>query len=241
MFNKNHKMMDVKFITNSKKIGKVRRWQSKDFFKYAFTYLVVYILVLLMITTIMYLYFDLDDFSFQVDTFTIVTKVFLFILGIYNFTVTFKDYILQGISRKEFLVGTFEAIAGLCIFFTALLTGIYAVVEIVEGRTIDSDTAVLMFSSLILFYAYFIIGWFLGMCFLKYRAIGGLAAIIVAAVGIAIMEYTTSIGFMSIVGTLDMTKATSIPLMYNLLSTVIFSFLISYFVYAKTKKIYFKI
>lgn len=229
-------------MMNNKKLSIVRNLQLKDYLKMSLIYLVLYVVALGLFSAYLAYQHGLDQVSVQIDTFAIVTKVFLLIMGVVNFTVTFKDYLVQGVTRKEYLVGTLSAIAILSIGFTALLTVIYLVVNYVNGNQIETgDTTLLMLASLLLYYTYFIIGWFVGMCFVKYRVIGGIISVIISAGCIGVMEVTTSIGFVSLVGDLDMTTPMSIPLGYNLLSTVIISFLITYFVYAKTKKIYFKL
>lgn len=227
---------------DNKKYTMIRNLQLKGYFKMSVLYLLIY-LVVIVIASVYYAYQSgLSAVSFQVDTFAIVTKIFLLVLGVVNFTITFKDYIVQGATRKEYLLGTLSAIALLALSFTALLTIIYLTSGFISGQSIDiGDTLILMIASLLLYYTYFILGWFMGMCFVKYRVIGGVIAVLVSAAVIAVMEVTTSVGFVSLVGELDMTTPMSIPLVYNLLSTIIVSFLVTYYVYAKTKKIYFKL
>lgn len=233
--------MDNKKI-NLSKMNMVQRLQLTGYLKISFIYILLYIIALGAFSAYFAYHHGVAQVSFQVDTFAIITKVFLLIIGIVNFTVTFKDYIVQGVTRKEYLVGTLTAIALLSVGFTVLLTIIYMVVNYANGNIVDiSDTVLLMVASLLLYYTYFIVGWFIGMCFVKYRIIGGIMSVIISGGCIAVMEITTSIGFVSLVGDLDMTTPMSIPLGYNLLSTIIIAFLISYFVYSKTKKIYFKL
>lgn len=227
---------------NSKKLRIIRNLQLKGYLRSSLIYLILYVVIMVALTMDIASRIGLGDVSFQVDTFAIITKIFLFIIGIVNFTVTFNDFITQGASRREYFVGTLSAIACLAIFFTILLTAIYLIVGFLNGQAIDvEDTLLLILVSVLLYYAYFIIGWFMGMCFVKYRVIGGIISVIVSAASIALMEISTSVGFVSLVGEMDLTTPMSIPLIYNLLSTIIISFLITYFVYAKTKKIYFKI
>lgn len=227
---------------DSKKLAIIRKLQLKEYFRLSSIYLLIYLNVVVLFSVYLAYQHDTLQISFQVDTFAIITKVFLLVMGIINFTVTFKDYIVQGTSRKEYLAGTLSAIAILALSFTALLTVIYLVMGFLNNQPVDiGDTLLLMVSSLLLYYTYFILGWFMGMCFVKYRLLGGAIAIIMSGISIVIMEITTSIGFVSLVGNLDMTTPMSIPLAYNLLSTIIISFLATYFVYAKTKKIYFKL
>ncbi len=227
---------------DNKKFAIIRGLQLKGYFKMSGLYLLIYLIAIAGFTAYLVYQSGLSAVGFQVDTFAIVTKVFLLVLGIINFSITFKDYIVQGASRKEYLLGTLSAIAILAVSFTVLLTAIYLIANFINNQPIDIfDTVILIVASLLLYYTYFIIGWFMGMCFVKYRIFGGVISVIVSATSIAVMEVTTSVGFVSLVGELDLTTPMSIPLIYNLLSTIIISFLITYFVYAKTKKIYFKL
>lgn len=228
---------------DSKKLAVIRSLQLKDYFRMSAFYLLAYFVIMGGLMAFTYgggtLFFE---FSLGVDTFAIVTKVFLLILGIVNFTVTFKDYIVQGATRREYLVGTLTAIVILAFSFTILLTIIYLITNYAKGQTLDvGNTILLMAASLLLYYAYFVIGWFMGMCFVKYRVVGGIISVIISGICIALMEISTSIGFASLVTNLEITNPMSIPLAYNLLGTIIISFLITYYVYAKTKKIYFKL
>ena len=227
---------------NNKKVAMIRSLQLKDYFKMSSIYLLLYVIVIACFSIYLAYEQGIAQVSFQADTFAIITKAFLFVIGIVNFKVTFNDYLVMGASRKEYLVGTLSAIVVLALSFTILLTVIYLTMGFINNQSVDiSDTALLMIASLLLYYAYFVLGWFIGMCTTKYRIIGGAISIIMSGISIAVMEVTTSIGFVSLVGEMDLTTPMSIPLGYNLLSTIIISFLVTYFVYAKTKKIYFKL
>lgn len=229
---------------NSKKLATIRALQLKEYFKISAIYLLVYFVIMaILMAYVNYgggtLFYDI---SLGTNTFSIVTKVFLLVLGVVNFTVTFADFLVQGATRREYLVGTLSAIIILALSFTLLLTAIYLGTLYMNGQPIDvGNTVLLMAASWLLYYAYFIIGWFIGMCFVKYRVIGGIFSIIISGVCIVLMEISTSIGFASLINNLEITNPMSIPLAYNLLGTIIISFLITYYVYAKTKKIYFKL
>lgn len=182
------------------------------------------------------------DAVYQVDTFVIASKVFLLLLGAITFYSSFKDYIMQGVTRRDFVIGSLTAIAVLCLFYTLVLTGVYFVTHTMAGDTIDLyNTMLLLAVSLLLFYAYYIIGWFLGMAILKYRLIGRFICFVFAIISVGLMEITTNIGFSHVVGGADIIEPLSIPLVYNLLSTVIISFLVTYYVYSKAKKIYIRV
>lgn len=229
---------------NSDKLDTVRVLQLKQYLKTSAIYLLIYFAIMGALMAYINLGGEplLFDISLGVDTFSIVTKVFLLILGIVNFTITFSDFLVQGVTRKEYLAGTLSAIVILALSFTVLLTAIYLITGYFKGQTFDAEnTVLLMAASWLLYYAYFIIGWFIGMCFVKYRIVGGIISIIISGACIILMEISTSIGFASLINGSEITNPMSIPLVYNLLGTIIISFLITYFVYSKTKKIYFKL
>lgn len=227
---------------NSKKVSAITSIQFLKNFKISIIYLLIYAAVLAVVTAALFASRNVTDLFFQVDTFVIATKFFLIILGAVTFYSSFKDYIFQGVTRKEFVVGSLSAIAILCLFFTAVLTVVYIVVQNIKGASIlVDDTILLMAASLLLFYAYYVIGWFLGMAYLKYRIIGQFISFVVAIAAIALMELTTNIGFSSLVEGTEIASPTSIPLIYNLLTTIIIAFLITYYVYFKAKKIYIRV
>ena len=224
------------------KISAIRNMQFISNFKLSIIFLLCYALAVGGITVALFLTGSLSDLFFQVDTFVIATKVFLIILGAVTFYSTFKDYILQGVTRKEYVVGSLTAIAILCIFFTAVLTVVYLTVQTMKNvNIIVDDFVILMTASLVIFFAYYVIGWFLGMAYLKYKIIGQTISFIFAVIAIVLMELTTNIGFSSLVEGIEITSPTSIPLIYNLLSTVIIAFLFTYYVYSKAKKIYIRV
>jgi len=227
---------------NNKKVSAVTSIQFFRNFKFSVIFLFVYALVVAGLTVLLYMLNIPMDVFYQVDTFVISTKVFLILVGAITFYSTFKDYILQGVTRKEFVVGSLTAIAILCLFFTIVLTGVYIFVQHIKGVTIGvNDTILLMAVSLLIFYTYYAIGWFLGMAVLKYRFFGRFISFIFAITAIVIMEITTNIGFSNLIEGTARIQPLSIPLVYNLLSTVIIAFLITYYVYSKAKKIYIRV
>lgn len=227
---------------NNKKVMAITKIQFLENFRISVIFLIFYAAALAIITGVLSVTGHSLDLFYQVDTFVIATKLFLIILGGVTFYSTFKDYIMQGTTRKEFAVGSLSAIFILCIFFTLVLTAVYFVVQIAKNATVDTgDTTLLLLASLLLFYAYYIIGWFMGMAYLKYGVFGQLVSCIFSIVAIALMEMTTNIGFSNLVEGTQVVSLTAIPLIYNLLSTVIISFLITYYVYFKAKKIYIRV
>lgn len=180
----------------SNKAKSVFKYHFKSNLRLSLWFLGIYAVVIAILYILMAV--DIDEVETSVvyvDSFISASVIFIFVVGITTYSTFLKEFVYQGVSRRDFFTGTTISILTISLMFTGIRLLMEIAVIIYNGGVDDWFGLFMIIVPFFLsFYAGYMLGLMIGMTFYGYGVIKGLLTVAISVVLINLLSAMFSFG-----------------------------------------------
>lgn len=168
----------------NKKSTQVCKYHFKDSFRISLWFLAIYAASIITITIVSKVMNEDQSLIDILETFGVAVAIFIFVIGIVNYSTYIKSYVYQGVTRRDSFVGMALSMLLLSLFFAVLILITDIVVIVASGdNIIISVLAYDFIISLVAVYIGYMLGMIIGISYVGHGLVMKIGSIVLAVLG----------------------------------------------------------